>query len=103
MGYALLVKPILLGALALVFWAVWRAGDRFEPAAARRHCRGVAVAGCAIGLLVVGPAVRKVLRDHPDAVLNAALVLSTAAALLWAYARLIGAAHRRAGRRHGGR
>ena len=101
MAFELIVKPIVFAALALVLWAIWRAADSFEPAAAGRHRRAVALGAVAIALLLLGPPAWALLVARPGAVLGWSGGLALTGGLLWAYARLIGAARRRAARRHG--
>ena len=101
MLYALIVKPILLAALAGVLWIVWRAGSGLAPAEARRHRRWVGLAAAAIALLVLGPPAWAALTEQPGEVLRWAAILAVAGAAVLGYARLIAAARGRA-RRPGG-
>ncbi|HUF55581.1 MAG TPA: hypothetical protein VMM55_03375 [Thermohalobaculum sp.] len=96
MLYALFVKPVALAALGGTLWLLWRAGDGFEAAEARRHRRRVAVGAIAIAALVLGPPAWAVLSEHPGDVLRWTAILAVAVAAVWGYARLIGAARRRA-------
>ena len=100
MFWTLFVKPILLAALALVIWIVWRAGDHFEPPARRRHRWMVGIGATLITALVLGPPAWAALRDHPADVAFWALGLGLAALAIWGYVRLLAAARRRAGGDH---
>ena len=95
MLYTLLVKPIVLAALGAALWLVWRAGDGFEAAAARRHRRFVGLGAAVIALLVLGPPAWAALTEQPGDVLRWAAILAASVAAVWGYARLVGAARRR--------
>lgn len=96
MLYALFVKPVALAALGGALWLLWRAGDGFEAALRRRHRRLVALGTAIIAALVLGPAAVAVLTERPGEVLRWGAILAVAIAAGWGYARLIGAARRRA-------
>lgn len=95
MLYALVVKPILLAALAGALWLVWRAGDGFEIAEARRHRRWVGLAAAVIALLVLGPPAWAAVTEQPGDMLRWGVILAFAGAAIWGYARLIAALRRR--------
>ena len=101
MLYALFVKPIALAALGGALWLLWRAGDSFDAAFRRRHRRLVALGSAAIAALVLGPPAWAALTEQPGEVLRWGAILAVAVAAVWGYARLIGAARRRARPRGG--
>lgn len=96
MLYALIVKPIALAALGGALWLLWRAGDGFEAAEARRHRRWVSLGGLAIAALVLGPPAWAMLSEQPGEIVRWSAILIIAGVVVWGYSRLIGAARRRA-------
>ena len=87
MLYTLIVKPILLAALAGVLLLVWRAGSGLAPAEARRHRRWVGLAATAIALLVLGPPAWAALTEQPGEVLRWGAGVAVSAVLVILYAR----------------
>lgn len=101
MLYTLLVKPIALGALGLVIWVLWRATGHLAEAEQRGARIAVMAGAVAIAALILGPPAWEALTTRPGEVATWTIGIAVIGAVIWAYARLIGAARRKAGRRNG--